>query len=475
MLVLRLSGVIVGPLAVAVAVICFILAPGPRRLSDRFIVFFAIGFGWMMLLGWIPRLETRIDVPGILLAGVFGFAAANQFHNRRFRVSLREWPLATEAAAIAIGTAATLWWALPLLRLNPSGRLKALFPGWDNAAFFDMFRQILLHGSFSSIPKPLPGEGLPQTWALLVRLWNPHPPTATHWVLNAYDAVLLLTLGAIVTLGCMSVARVCRQEFWLALPAMAAVVEIFVVGRLWIFNGYPTFDLPIAAATAAVIFSWRKTLSPWPHFVAIAGLTLVAAYTWYPIILLGAPALIAAALRLMKASSRRSQGINVIAFACTGMAFLGPLLHFGNESHKASLSYAASAKYEIALFTPGTPWVLVVLSIAGLLLYVIIQGTPEQRLEPRAPGCSRCDRCRGVAFPGGFGALGFQPRLILRSQVCYRRLRNVPRRSHNRSCEFPREEQDSSTRTDSGDGTVSLPCKHRPPRNRWIRGALCKC
>ena len=70
MLVLRLSGVIVGPVAVVLAAICFVLAPGPRRLSDRFIVFFAIGFGWMMLLGWIPRLETSIDVPGILLAGV---------------------------------------------------------------------------------------------------------------------------------------------------------------------------------------------------------------------------------------------------------------------------------------------------------------------------------------------------------------------------------------------------------------------
>jgi hypothetical protein len=51
-------------------------------------------------------------------------------------------------------------------QVNVSERLAALFRGWDNAAFFDMFRQILLHGGFSSIRNPGPGEGLPQTWAL---------------------------------------------------------------------------------------------------------------------------------------------------------------------------------------------------------------------------------------------------------------------------------------------------------------------
>ena len=170
--------------------------------------------------------------------------------------------LATEAAAITIGTAATLWFAVPFLRLNLSGRLNTLFPGWDNSAFFDLFRQILQHGGFNSIRYPGPGEGLPQAWALLVRLWSPHPPTATHWVLNAYGAALLLTLGAIVTLGCMSVARLCGRDFWVALPAMAAVVQVFVVGRLWILNGYPTFDLPIAAAAAAILLTWRATFEP---------------------------------------------------------------------------------------------------------------------------------------------------------------------------------------------------------------------
>ena len=370
-LVLRLSGLIVGPTAVAVAVICFLLSPGPRRLSDRFILFFAIGFGWMTLLGWIPRLEAHVDVPGILLAVAFGAAAANQFHNRRLRFSLRQWPLATEVAAIAIGTGATLWFAVPLLRLNLSGRLNALFPGWDNSSFFDLFRQILLHGGFSSIRFPGPGEGLPQSLALLVRLWSPHPPTATPWVLNAYVAALLVTFGAIVTLGCMSVARLCGRDVWVALPAMAAVVQIFVVGRLWILNGYPTFDLPIAAATAAVLLSWRPSLSPRLQFLTVAGLTLVAAYTWYPIIVLCAPALIAAALRLIKASSRRS--LSTCALAGAGIALVAPLVHFGNETHKFSLSYAAHGSDYAATFTPGTPWVLVGLSIAGLLLFVTVR------------------------------------------------------------------------------------------------------
>ena len=129
-LALRLSGVVVGPVAVVLAAICFVLAPGPSRLCDRFIVFFAIGFGWLMLLGWIPHFETSIDVPGILLAAVFGAAAANQFDEGRFRLSVRRWPVSTEVAAVVVGAGATLWWAVPLLRMNLSGRLAALFPGW---------------------------------------------------------------------------------------------------------------------------------------------------------------------------------------------------------------------------------------------------------------------------------------------------------------------------------------------------------
>jgi hypothetical protein len=371
-LLLRLSGLIVGPTAVVLAAICLILAPGPSRLSDRFVVFFAIGFGWLTLLGWIPRLETTVDVPGITLAILFGLAAANQVHNRRIRLSLRQWPLASETAAIIIGTAATLWWAVPLLRLNLSGRLASLFEGWDNAAFFDMFRQILIHGSFKSIPQPGPGEGLPQNWTLLVRLWSPHPPSAAPWVLNAYFVVLLLTLGAIVTLGCLSVARLIGRDVWVALPAMAAVVLVFVVGRLWIFNGYPTFDLPIAAAIAAIIMSWRTTLRPWLNFFTVAGLALVAAYTWYPITILCAPAVIVTAVRLIKASSGSSQTLRTLfALACTGVAFMAPLVHFRGGVGKFAPSYAASGVNAVAIFTPGTPWVLVGLTVAGLITFAV--------------------------------------------------------------------------------------------------------
>ena len=78
-----------------------------------------------------------------------------------------------------------------------------------------------------------------------------------------------------------------------------------------------------------------------------------------------------------------------------GTHILGPLIHFGNKAHKASLSYAANPRYEVAIFTPGTPWVLVVLSIAGLLLYVIVR-----RLRGR-------DRSLWLlAAPAVFGALG---------------------------------------------------------------------
>jgi hypothetical protein len=171
----------------------------------------------------------------------------------------------------------------------------------------------------------------------------------------------------------MSVARLCGRDFWVALPAMAAVVQVFVVGRLWILNGYPTFDLPIAAAAAAILLTWRATLSPWLNFFTVAGLTLVAAYTWYPIIVLCAPALIVAAVRLIKASSGRSQTLSTCTFVCAGIAFVAPLIHFHNEANKATLSYASSGVNANATFTPGTPWVLVGLTIAGLLIYAAVR------------------------------------------------------------------------------------------------------
>ena len=156
-LLLRLAGVIVGPIAVVLAAISLVLAPGPRRLSDRFILFFAIGFGWLTLLGWIPRLETTIDVPGILLAIGFGVAAANQFHNRRIRLSLPQWPLATEAAAITIGTAATLWWALPFLRLNLSRTARSALSRVGQC-------RILRHVQADPVTRKLQLNSQPWTW-----------------------------------------------------------------------------------------------------------------------------------------------------------------------------------------------------------------------------------------------------------------------------------------------------------------------
>ena len=414
-LVLRLSGVIVGPAAVVLAVICFLLAPGPRRLSDRFILFFAIGFGWMTLLGWIPRLETHIDVAGILLAGAFGAAAANQFHSRRLRLSLRQWPLATEIAAIAIGTGATLWFAVPLLRLNLSGRLNALFPGWDNSAFFDLFRQILLHGGFSSIRFPGPGEGLPQALALLVRLWNPHPPTATPWVLNAYVAALLVTLGAIVTLGCMSVARLCGRDFWVALPAMAAVVQIFVVGRLWILNGYPTFDLPIAAAAAAILLTWRATLSPWLNFFTVAGLTLVRGVHVVPDHCALCTSSHCCCRAIDQGFLRALTDPKHMHSSLYGNCVRGsphPFPQRGKQSY--SFLCVKRRKCERALHSRDS------LGAGGpddcrSSHLCRRQAIHRQGSRPGAPGCYGCSRCLGCCLPGGFGVRGGQPCLLLRS------------------------------------------------------------
>jgi hypothetical protein len=364
---LRYAGVASGPTAIVIAVLCFVFAPGPSKMSERCIAFFALGLGWLPLVGWIPALGTAVDVPGIVLAVGVGVTCVHQMRLRAPRPRIATFPTPLEAVGLAIGPVVALWWALPLLHLRVSGRLQYLFTGFDNNTHFAMFRSDIQLGSFIAVRRNLPHgalrvgwdypQGLHQAWAQLVRLWTTHPPTSTSWLLNAYAAMLVLTTAGIIALGCMAITRLGRNDPLAALPAMAVVVTVFGFGRFELFNGFPNFDVAIGAAAVAVTLLLRPTLSPRGNFFTIAGLGLVVAYNWYPFLILVVPAVVVAAIRLREAASERTRGITTTAVVATAVAYLLPALLF---LHRGVGTLAST----YGTFVP--PWALLVLCVVGL-------------------------------------------------------------------------------------------------------------
>jgi hypothetical protein len=369
---LRYAGILVGPAAVAAVVASLGLLPWPRRLADRFVVGFAVVFGWLPLLGWVPGIGTALDVPGVVLGAVAGLAAGGQVARLRGGSGRATSPSLSEWVAIGVGAATALWWAVPQIGLGLSGRLQYLTNGYDNVTHFAMFRANLASGSFEAVRRHLPGgavrlgadypQGAHQAWAQLVRLWAPHPPPTTAWLLDSYVTVLVLTNGLCVVLGCMAVVRICRREVLPAAVAMAAVAALFTFGLFGPFNGYPNFDLAVMAAAAAVTMAVRPMSNPGAHFAVVAGLGLVAAYNWYPLLLMVVPALVVSAVALRRASSGRARVPVGAALAGSALAFAAPLALFLHRG-VSTLNTAGGVI--------PVPWGLLVVCGAGLGALVV--------------------------------------------------------------------------------------------------------
>lgn len=369
---LRYAGTLVGPAAVAAVVVSVLFLPWPRRLADRFVVAFAVVFGWLPLLGWVPGIGTAVDVPGLVLAGVAGLAVGGRVARlgggggRATTASLSEW------VAIGVGAATALWWGVPQIGLGLSGRLQYLTNWYDNVTHFAMFRYNLALGSFEAVRRHLPGgavrlgsdypQGVHQAWAQLVRLWSPHPPAAAAGLLDSYVTVLVLTNGLCVVLGCMAVVRICRKDVLPALVGMAAVAALYTFGLFGPFNGYPNFDLAAMAAAAAVTMAVRPMPNPGAHFAVVAGLGLVVAYNWYPLLLMVVPALVVSAVALRRASSGRARVPVGAVLTGSALAFAAPLALFLHRG-VSTLNTAGGVI--------PVPWGLLVVCGAGLGALVV--------------------------------------------------------------------------------------------------------
>jgi hypothetical protein len=367
--VLRHEGVLVGHLAVGVAALCFVFAPGPRQIADRTLLAFALVLGFFPLVGWVPGLELKIDVPGILLAIAAGTVCGYQFRKLRLAERMVAIPTPAEILALIAGVAVTWWWALPWARLSVSGILGDLYAGWDNDSHFDMFAENLKLGSFIQARPDLPNgtkllgydypQGIHQAWAQYIRLLNPRPPTTLPWLIHSYLDVLLLTTGAIVILGCMAVCRLSRRDLLTALPVMAIVVALFGFGSLGPFTGFPNFDLAIVAAAVCVSLMIRPSLGARANFFAVAGMGLIVVYNWYPLVILIAPAIVVAALRARGESRGRMRDVMTATVVVTAVAYVLPAAF---TLHRGVSTLNVQGGLEI-----NPSWGLLVVTIAALV------------------------------------------------------------------------------------------------------------
>jgi hypothetical protein len=334
---LREAGFLTGFLAVAVAVLCVVFVPGPRRVAERLLLVFALALGWLPLLGWLPGLGNAIDVPGMILAVGVGVACWHQLRPNRASPRIVSLPTLPEWLALGAWLFVTTWWWLPLHRFSRTGLLSALFIGWDNDTHFSMFRSNLSLGSFIQVRPTLPDgqtrlgadypQGVHQAWAQFTRLLHPHPSTDLAWLLHAYVDVLVLTAGGIVLVGCLAVCRLARRDLLAALPAMALVVALFGLGRFGPFNGFPNFELAIVASAVAISLVIRPSMRPLVNFVAVAGMGLIVVYNWYPLFVLIAPAVIVTSLRGWRATVRYRGAVTGL-FVATGIAYVLPAISF---------------------------------------------------------------------------------------------------------------------------------------------------
>lgn len=367
-LCLRHLGVLQGPLAIAVVLASISLSPSTQRVSTRFLLAFATIFGFLPLLGWIPGLGTTVDIPGVLLAATVAVVCADRFRRTGARPSGNAAASSSEALAAVVAIGAGLWWGLPLLRMATTRQLAFLFRGYDNVTHFQMFRSDLMLGSFTLVrPRTSPGQarlnwdypqGMHNAFAQLLRLWNPHPPaTDSLWMLHAYVALLIALMAGILLALCLAIARASRYRFVVAAPGMAVVLALFAFGPFQTLNGFPNFDLAVAAAATAIMLMVSVRLPPRLELFIVAGMFVVTVYGWYPLALITLPALGVSLLRLrrMPAPHRRWQ-----AGLATGLLLVVAALPAAGFAHRG-VSQLAIPGGEVA-----APWGRLFLVLAAL-------------------------------------------------------------------------------------------------------------
>ncbi|WP_421740939.1 hypothetical protein [Cellulomonas sp.] len=310
MLAARSHGGLRGWTAVAVAAVLVLAVPSSRRLPRRIVLATGVVGAVVPVLWWwqVPTAGYgRASVLLALLAG--GLVAAALWDGpravpRRLRAAVPRWHR-VDLVVVAAGAAAT-WLALSWLRLRSGGAaLASLLPAWDNSAHVDMALMLRRHGATIGSLGIAPGgehwkfteypQGFHAVVATGIELLNGPARTPVSSELLAYAHVQgLLVVGLAVVLA----AAVCALPSAVHHPALALVVATFVVSAFVLGpgatawrDGFPNFVVASAMAACAVLLatSMPRPLMPL-HLAALAGLVVVVAQTWVPMLCVALPA-----------------------------------------------------------------------------------------------------------------------------------------------------------------------------------------
>lgn len=312
-LALRLSGLLVGPVAVIAAVALGLLIPVGRTVSRRALLVGSSVLGWLVITWWLPLplggVGRATTLMALTAAGLAGWAMAGQLPRTRLRMLL---PRVTVADGVT--TLATLFAAgvlSPWLRITkPSGALDMLLPGWDHSAHFHMVAMIRRFGVTIDRLGPAPGgdtwvgANYPQSYhavaATVMELLGPvRPGTAATELVTMVQAsgwLEVLAVGVLAA-GIMTLPTLAKRPGAGAV-LVAVVTAAFVLGpgAMTLPAGFPNFFFACALAACVPLVVMTADRITSPMLLALGGLLVGVANSWILMLALALPAALAVVL-----------------------------------------------------------------------------------------------------------------------------------------------------------------------------------
>lgn len=296
--VLRLAGLLEGPVMIAVFGLLLLALPTSASLSRRILLALPPVLGFVPLLWWIPELFVVVDYGTFVLAVVAGafaaWAARAASQPGELKRTLPKLVPLDVLPFLAGGAAAVA--QMPMLAAGSADRaLSVLSLNWDNASHFTMYstlqakdRVIPLLGlaedgtrwSFQDYP-----QGFHTVLATASQLAFGSAalgPEAAVVAFTRLSALVVIAVAALVCAGLVSMP-VMRRRPRVALPvvAVASAGWIFGPGAMAHQHGFPNFYLGVALVVSAVllVFTMEKPLLPLP-LAALGGCAVGVAQNW---------------------------------------------------------------------------------------------------------------------------------------------------------------------------------------------------
>jgi hypothetical protein len=311
-LALRLSGVLVGPIALLAAVALALLVPVGRTLSQRALLVGSAVLGWLVVTFWLPLplggVGRATTLMALAAAGLAGWSMAGPRPRARLRMLLPHLTLGDGVTAATTGVAAAL--LAPWLRItDAAGALAMLLPGWDNSVHYHMVEMIRRFGvtvdQLGAAPagEEWVGRYYPQSFhavaATTMELLGPvrpGPGTELVTMVQATGWLEVLVIGLLAA-GIVSLPTLARRP-GIAVVAVAVVTGAFLLGpgAMAMPAGFPNFFFACALAGCVPLVAMTADRITTPVMLALGGLLVAVANSWVLLVALALPAALAVVL-----------------------------------------------------------------------------------------------------------------------------------------------------------------------------------